>query len=444
MRPLTIAVCLHGYFPDQFFGTAVYARQLAQALQRLGHRVVIIVPRFDASLDTPRPAPPEYLDGIEIRRLLRPKMRGMRDSFDDPRLASVLREIFQATQADVVHLAHFLGLGTALFSAAKELGLPVFATLTDFHGFCHRGTLLNAWGGNCGGPNRWRTNCVSCGLRDRADEQPHSWTLAYLASWFARPTSAATLPLLAALLPPQAAADINAVRERPGVLLGALAGLRCAIAPTRFLYDAYRRQGFAMPMEIQRFGIDADRSPRTPRERGALKVGFIGQISRHKGCHVLIAAARRLPVGKVAVRVWGDMSRNPTYAASLQRAAWGLDIDFRGPLALEDIDAALRSVDVLVLPSLWAENAPLILLQALATHTPCLVSDQPGMTEFVRDGVNGHIFPRGKAHSLAALIRRIADDPNHLDRLTLAASYDRNSDDMAMNALSLYGRHGVS
>ena len=69
MRPLTIAICLHGYFPDQFFGTAVYARQLAQALQRLGHRVVIVVPRFDASLDAPQPAPPEHLDGIEIRRI---------------------------------------------------------------------------------------------------------------------------------------------------------------------------------------------------------------------------------------------------------------------------------------------------------------------------------------------------------------------------------------
>ena len=152
MRPLTIALCLHGYFPDQFFGTAVYARQLAEALQRRGNRVVIVVPRFDASLDHPRLSEPEWLGGIEIRRILRPRMRGMRDTFDDPRLMPQLRETFSAIGADIVHLAHFLGLGTALFAAAKSLNLPIFATLTDFHGFCQRGTLLNSWGLSLQGP----------------------------------------------------------------------------------------------------------------------------------------------------------------------------------------------------------------------------------------------------------------------------------------------------
>lgn len=444
MKPSTVVICLHGYFPDQFFGTAVYARQLALALQRRGHRVVIVVPRFDGSVDEPRPASPEYLDGIEIRRLLRPAIRGLQDTFDDSRLISPLCDIFREARADIVHLAHFLGLGAALFSAAKELGLPVFATLTDFHGFCHRGTLLNSWGLNCAGPDRWRTNCVSCGLRDRAEEQPDSWTLAYLASWFARPTSAVTLPLLTNVLPDQVAQDIRAVRARPGRLLEALSGLRAAIAPTRFLHDTYRRHGLSIPIEILPFGIDGDRDPREPHRAGPLRVGFIGQIGRHKGCHTLIAAARLLPAGELTVTVWGDMSRNPGYAESLRRAAWGLDISFAGSLSLAEIDTALRSVDLLVLPSLWAENAPLTLLQALANHTPCLISDQPGMTEFVQDGVNGHVFPTGKPRALAAILRRLAEDRSHLDRLTRATRYERNSNDMATDALTLYERYGVA
>ena len=101
MRPLTIALCLHGYFPDQFFGTAVYARQLAEALQRRGNRVVIVAPRFDASLDHPRLSEPEWLGGIEIRRVLRPRMRGMRDTFDDPRLMPLLRKTFSTIGADI-------------------------------------------------------------------------------------------------------------------------------------------------------------------------------------------------------------------------------------------------------------------------------------------------------------------------------------------------------
>lgn len=443
MKRLTIALCLHGYFPDQFFGTAIYARQLAQALQRRGHRVVIVVPRFDGSLEAPQPGMPEWRDGIEIRRLLRPKMREMRDSFDDARLTAALQEIFLSVGADIVHLAHFLGLGTALFSAARALGLPVFATLTDFHGFCHRGTLLNSWGFDCKGPNRWRTNCVSCGLRDLADEQPNSLTLAYLASWFARPTSAITLPMLTPLLPDRAARDIRSVRDRPSRLREAMTGIRAAIAPTQFLHDAYRRNGFSMPMEVHPFGIDADRSDRSVARAGPLQVGFIGQIGRHKGCHVLIAAARRLPIGKVTIKVWGDLSRNPRYAKSLQRAAWGLDISFSGPLPFEAMDKALRSIDVLVLPSIWAENAPLTLLQALACHTPCIVSDQPGMTEFVRNGLNGYVFPTGNAKALAGIIQRLANDIDHLDQLTRSANYERDTDKMAESTLDLYYRHGI-
>lgn len=444
MRPLTIALCLHGYFPDQFFGTAVYARQLAEALQRRGNRVVIVVPRFDASLDHPRLSEPEWLGGIEIRRILRPRMRGMRDTFDDPRLMPLLRETFSAIGADIVHLAHFLGLGTALFAAAKSLNLPIFATLTDFHGFCHRGTLLNSWGLTCKGPNRWRTNCVSCGLRDYADERPQSWTLAYLASWFARPTSAIALPLLTEMLPQQSGDDIRAIRQRPDRLFNEFTAIRAAIAPTRHLHDAYRRNGFAMSMDVQSFGIDADRSAKPPRQSDRLRLGFIGQIGKHKGSHILLAAARHLPVGRVAIRIWGDMERNTPYAASLRSAAWGLDVAFPGPLALEEVDAALRETDVLVLPSLWAENAPLILLQALATHTPCLVSDQPGMTEFVRNGVNGYAFPTGNARALAARIRHLADDGAHLARLTAQTAYERSSDDMAADAMDLYSRHGIA
>ena len=137
------------------------------------------------------------------------------------------------------------------------------------------------------------------------------------------------------------------------------------------------------------------------------------------------------------------MARNPDYATSLQRAAWGLDIAFPGAVSLAEIDSVLRSVDVLVLPSLWAENAPLTLLQALASHTPCRVSDQPGMTEFVQDGVNGYVFPKGKPRALAAILRRLATDRDHLCRLTRRTGYDRSSDDMATDALSLYARYGV-
>jgi glycosyltransferase involved in cell wall biosynthesis len=442
MKPLTIALCLHGYFPEQFFGTAVYVRQLAQALRRLGHRPVVITPHLH---DKPvaAPAAPEVLDGIEVRRILRPMMRGVRDSYDDPRLAGTLQAMLRDIGADVVHVAHFLGLGTAIFTAAEALNLPVFATLTDFHGFCHRGTLVNSWHWPCKGPNRARSNCLSCGLRDQAMREPESLALAYLASWLARTTTTLVLPRIGPLLPAPIRGDVQAVLDRPNHLREAMAGIRAAIAPTRFLHDAYRRNGFAMPITVAPFGIDADRSTRPTRAPGPLRVGFIGQIGWHKGCHVLLDAARNLKRGTVAIGIWGDMTRHRRYAENLRHRSHGLDIAFHGPLALEALDGALRSLDVLVMPSLWAENAPLTLLQALACHTPCIISDQPGMREFVQDGVNGHLFAAGDVQALAVILKRLAAAPAGLRRLTEAAGYACNSTEMAETTLSLYRRHGI-
>lgn len=442
-RPLTIAICVHGYFPEQFFGTAVYVKQLAQALLRLGHRPVVVTVRINPKGEGAVLAPAEWLDGVEVRRILRPGVRDVRDTFDDPRLVPALEETFRSIGPDVVHAAHFLGLTTALYTAAKSLNLPVFATLTDFHGFCHRGTLLNSWEHACSGPNRGRSNCLSCGLRDYADENPRSLGLAYLASWFARPTTSVVLPRLLPVLPAQAARDIQAAIERPDILRTRLSTLRAALAPTQNLRDAYQQNGFTIPIEICPFGIEADRAPKSRRTDGPLRVGFIGQIGKHKGCHVLVDAARYLDPKRFVIEIWGDIARHPLYASSLLKSASGRPIIFRGSLPLEALDVALRSLDVLVMPSLWAENAPLTLLQALACHTPSIVSDQPGMTELVTPGINGMVVPTGNSRALAKALNRLDEDRELLDALTLGSKYERDTDHMALDVLQLYSRHGI-
>lgn len=443
MKPLTIALCLHGYFPEQFFGTAVYVKQLAQGLRHLGHRPVIIAPRINPSSSVATLDAAELLDGVSVHRVLRPVSRNVRDGYHDPRLVGALREALASIAPDVVHVAHFLGLTTAIFEAAHSLNLPTFATFTDFHGFCHRGTLLNARTNACVGPNRFRTNCVGCGLRDEADRRPESFALAYLASWFARPTSSVALPLLKPVLPKQAKLDIQAVVDRPEHLRRAMSCLRAAIAPTRVLYDAYRRNGFTIPIEISPFGIEADRRAKPSRPPGPLRVGFIGQIGRHKGCHILIEAARHLRPGSATIEIWGDMTRHPAYALGLRKTARGRDVTFSGSLHLKEMDATLRNLDVLVMPSIWAENAPLTLLQALACGTPCIVSDQPGMTEFVRHGINGHVVRPRSGRALAVAIQHMADDRDHLARLTAAAHYHHDGTAMAKDVVDMYERHGV-
>ena len=75
------------------------------------------------------------------------------------------------------------------------------------------------------------------------------------------------------------------------------------------------------------------------------------------------------------------------------------DIEFRKTFPREELPAKLSDLDMLVIPSRWYENSPLVLLYALATRTPVIVTDVKGMTEFVRDDWNGYTFPMNDVES---------------------------------------------
>ena len=79
-----------------------------------------------------------------------------------------------------------------------------------------------------------------------------------------------------------------------------------------------------------------------------------------------------------------------------------------GPCRINEWRAVLHDVDVLVVPSMWIENAPFIIREAFAAGVPVIASDLGGMAEMVRDGVDGLLFPPGDARSLAACLRRLS------------------------------------
>lgn len=443
-RPLKIALCVHGYFPEQFYGTAVYVRQLAAAFARLGHVPHILTTRVEADASAPRLAAPGHVDGVPVSRIVRPASRAVRESFDDPAMAAPIRQALREIEPDVIHAAHFLGLTSSLFSVADELAIPTFATLTDFHSFCHRGTAIDARGRVCAGPDARRANCLGCGLQDRARERPGSLGLAYLASPIARATTAVLLPYLTGVLPAAVARDVEAVVARPAHLAQRFRTVKAALVPTRHLAEACARNGLDLPLVLSPFGVDVPRSPRRDRSPGPLKVGFIGQLAPHKGCHRLLEALRGTAPGAVDVEIWGDVHRHPRYARRLKRLAEGRSVAFMGTFEPERIAEILSRFDLLAMPSLWPENAPLTLLQALACKVPVVAFDQPGMTDFVRDGVNGFVVPAGDARGLGRVLRAAAADPRAVDEMRARTHYDRGAMEMAEDALALYRAHGVA
>jgi glycosyltransferase involved in cell wall biosynthesis len=189
---------------------------------------------------------------------------------------------------------------------------------------------------------------------------------------------------------------------------------------------------------VSRFGVDVERQSKARRfSDGPLVVGFIGQIAAHKGVDLLIEAARRMNAASIRLEIYGRQDQFPDYVARLREMA-GPETKFLGTFAPSRISDVLSGMDVLAIPSTWYENSPLVLLNALATHTPVLVSDVPGLTEFVTEGVNGWSFRRADGDDLTRMLCALAQNPDRVRQASEQTRYDRTTRTMAEDVVRIY------
>ena len=74
------------------------------------------------------------------------------------------------------------------------------------------------------------------------------------------------------------------------------------------------------------------------------------------------------------------------------------------PVKPEAVVETIRKYDALVVPSVWLETGPLVVLEAFAAGVPVIGSRLGGIAEMVRDGVDGILFEAGNIDDLAEIL----------------------------------------
>ena len=92
------------------------------------------------------------------------------------------------------------------------------------------------------------------------------------------------------------------------------------------------------------------------------------------------------------------------FHARLAALAPAESVVFRGPFEHRDLPAILGEIDVLVVPSLWWENAPLTIRESHLSRTPVVATGHGGMAESVREGRDGYLFRAGDPSDLARVM----------------------------------------
>jgi glycosyltransferase involved in cell wall biosynthesis len=150
-----------------------------------------------------------------------------------------------------------------------------------------------------------------------------------------------------------------------------------------------------------------------------LRVGYVGQIIPIKGVHVLIQAFRKANSdGRAKLEIWGGLGKDLDYSGRLGAfIEEDPSISLHGHFAHDDLAEVFSSIDVLVVPSIWYENAPLVIQEAFAAGTPVIATNLGGMAEMISNEVNGLLFERGDSDDLARQLQRLIDEPDLIEKL---------------------------
>jgi glycosyltransferase involved in cell wall biosynthesis len=138
---------------------------------------------------------------------------------------------------------------------------------------------------------------------------------------------------------------------------------------------------------------------------GAVRLLYVGRVSKEKDLDVLATAYRQLRDENVRVQLF-VVGHGP-YASALAETL--PDAVFTGYLAGEDLATAYASADIFAFPS-TTDTFGNVIIEAQASGLPVVVSDLGGPKELVETGVDGFVTKALDADDFARALRRLAED----------------------------------
>jgi glycosyltransferase involved in cell wall biosynthesis len=359
--------------------------------------------------------------------------------YDNPTVQEQLGQWLVDWRPDIVHVTSCYTLSASVIQAARDQGLPVVLTLTDYWFICPRLSLLRSDGTLCDGrTTSW--DCRKCLLQDNRTFHTLSPLLpekvaAATSSWVSQRPYVNRMRGLRGL-----ALDME---QRKSYLASMIEAANCVIAPSAHLRDVFQSSGISRPIRVIRSGHDLAWLEGLPHKEAAegTCIGYIGQIAPSKGLHILVSAFVSRPWEKPArLCIFGDSAKSPEYMRELeaiaaeQRGA----IQFRGPFPHEKLGEVLSEIDVLVVPSQWHENNPRVIQEAFASKTPVIASNVGGISEFVEHEVNGLLFERDCVDDLAEQLGRVIHEPGWLEQLRAGIPRVKRMEDEVQELLEVY------
>jgi len=435
---MRVLLTTHAFLPDSLAGVEVYTARLATALQAQGHTVGVVTAVHDLAA-APYSVRRRKVGLLDVVEIVNTHAEGtLEATYRNSMIDRILGEVIDDFRPDCIHAQHLLNLSSGLFTAAAARRLPIFLTLHDYWLSCPRdGLRMQASGVLCA-PVDHRT-CASC-LADSPYLPPPMQRgaarvirlagfgrLLHLAR---RVWPRTTLRILSALRRtsparlPQLSTELD---RRDDHLRERLATATAILAPTRFAMDRAIEWG-APPDKVRVLSLGAITGPTQRREAASRRrFAYLGTVAPHKGLHILVEAVMGLSSRDWTLDIVGNAGIDPSYTERLRTLAQNDErVRFLGAVPLTQHERLWPSIDLLILPSLWWENSPLAVLEALAAGIPVVASLTGGVPEILLPGA-GALVPPGDVEGLRTVLGDVLEGrlfAGPLDPLPLKTAHE--------------------
>jgi glycosyltransferase involved in cell wall biosynthesis len=383
---MKILYVVHQFYPDSYSGTEKFLLNVAGSIQRDGHIAQVATYTLAEQRKDFQRRQNLFVRDYCYRELPVTAVRHQRLPLDinshcsNPDLYRFAMEYLQKKKFfDILHIAHPMRMAP-FAQAAMDSGIPHIVTFTDFWSICPRITLQTASGMLCSGPEGGKACASYC--RE---------------------------------FPP------DFIQNRLSQIRQILSRAKALVSPSRFLASVFKKEFPDLKINIIPHGMDLryfKPNPRKYSQGDKITFSYCGGFSPHKGVHVLIKAFLNLNPANAELKLYGSSFHEYDYYSQLQTIAkQDARVQFCGTYEEEQVGNIMSESDVLVIPSLWYENYPLVLHEALTCNVPVISSNIGGMAEKIKDAVNGFTFQVGNEQDLTSRMKFILDNPGILNDL---------------------------
>ncbi|MFT5662455.1 MAG: glycosyltransferase involved in cell wall biosynthesis, partial [Sulfurimonas sp.] len=144
---------------------------------------------------------------------------------------------------------------------------------------------------------------------------------------------------------------------------------------------------------------------------------FVGQLVRGKGIDTLLDAFKKLNQEDTILDICGEGKQR----VELEKRAKALGIShqvfFHGKIASDELSRYYWNAYAVVIPSRAPETFNLVGLEAMKHSKAVIATNVGGITEWLEDGLTGHLFTSNDSQGLSEILEYAIDNPQNISRM---------------------------